>query len=138
MRLFLSFPSLVIFAIALGIASAEEDAGKVKIEKGISEKSNRDNDRSKSYDELYADILSNLPKDAKAKVDSAQSGGSQKGDSKKAKVKTAEELRKLATEKRSHEMKELPTAVKARVDKVLSDLDTRRKEKVLEFKEINP
>lgn len=126
------FVSFSILTLAWVVPHAEEPVASIKKEKTETA------DSRKSYDELYSEILSNLPQDAKAKVDSAQGQVSKSGRSKNTKDHDSEDLRKILTEKGTQKMDELPPAVKARVDKALSDIENRRKEKALEFKELNP
>jgi hypothetical protein len=91
----------------------------------------------KAYDELYSEILNTLPQNGKAKVDSARHHD-EKPAAKPATAAASKEPAKEALEKQKRELEELPPVVKARVDKVLSDLETRRKEKELEFRELKP
>lgn len=87
----------------------------------------------KTYDALYSDIIEALPLDGKVKVDSARV---QSGPGKVKPADPQEKSAKSMEEKRNRALEELPPAVKARVDKVISDLDTRRREKDSEFKEL--
>jgi hypothetical protein len=92
--------------------------------------------KREAYDALYSDIIRSLPQEGKSKVDSAR-GRERKPESKPGKqVPDPEELKRNALEKRKRELDELPPDVKARVDKALSDLDSRRREKQTEFKEL--
>ena len=90
----------------------------------------------KAYDDLYSEILKTLPQDGKAKVDSAR-----RQDRKPVAQKTngpgvGQGRDPDAMQKHNRDLQELPPAVKARVDKVLTELDSRRKEKETEFKEL--
>lgn len=92
--------------------------------------------KRQAYDALYSDIIRTLPQEGKSKVDSAR-GRERKPEAKPGKpVPDPEELKRNALEKRKRELDELPPDVKARVDKALSDLDSRRREKQTEFKEL--
>ncbi|MDB5048824.1 MAG: hypothetical protein JWO30_1895 [Fibrobacteres bacterium] len=88
----------------------------------------------KAYDALYSDIIKTLPRDGKAKVDSVRGRDTQPKQT--VNPRTPEDVKKKHFEKRKKELDELPLEVKARVDKVLIDLDNRRKEKKTEFKEL--
>ncbi|MEO6097833.1 MAG: hypothetical protein ABIW76_20125 [Fibrobacteria bacterium] len=90
----------------------------------------------KAYDALYSDILMSLPRDGKLKVDSAKYHEPKAKPAQSANPLTVDELKNNAAEKRKKEMDELSPEVKGRVDKILSDLDNRRKEKQTEFKEL--
>jgi hypothetical protein len=90
----------------------------------------------KAYDALYSDILKTLPQEGKSKVDSARGRDAKAGLKQAKPTLSAEDVKKDALEKRKKELDELPPEVKARVDKVLSGLDNRRKEKQTEFKEL--
>jgi hypothetical protein len=90
----------------------------------------------KAYDALYSDIIRTLPQEGKSKVDSAR-GRERRPETNPDKRKPdPEEIKREALEKRKKELDDLPPDVKARVDKVLSDLDSRRREKQTEFKEL--
>ena len=92
--------------------------------------------KREAYDALYSDIIRTLPQEGKSKVDSARVR-ERKPESKPGKeAPDPEELKRNALEKRKRELDELPADVKARVDKALSDLDSRRREKQTEFKEL--
>ena len=92
--------------------------------------------KREAYDALYSDIIRTLPQDGKSKVDSAR-GRERKPETKPGKqIPDPEELKRDAVEKRKRELDDLPPDVKARVDKALSDLDSRRREKQTEFKEL--
>ena len=92
--------------------------------------------KREAYDALYSDIIRTLPQDGKSKVDSAR-GRERKPETKPGKqIPDPEELKRDALEKRKRELDDLPPDVKARVDKALSDLDSRRREKQTEFKEL--
>lgn len=90
----------------------------------------------KAYDALYSDIVKNLPQEGKIKVDSAHGREAKNLPEQAGNIKTREDLKRDVVEKRKKELSELPPEVKARVDKVLSNLDNRRKEKQAEFKEL--
>jgi hypothetical protein len=90
----------------------------------------------KAYDALYSDILKTLPQEGKSKVDSARGKETAAASKQAGAARTLDEIKKDALEKRKKELDELPPDVKARVDKVMSDLDNRRKEKQTEFKEL--
>jgi hypothetical protein len=88
-----------------------------------------------SYDAIFSDILKSLPQDKRALVDSAH------GTKGNAAVPAPgpvdpDEARKKGEAKRSQALQALPPEVKARVDKAISDLDNRRKQKQAEFKEL--
>jgi hypothetical protein len=87
------------------------------------------------YDALFSEILKALPQEKRALVDSAR--GAQGNGVPPAGAATAEEARKAAADKRSRAMQSLPPEIKARVDKAISDLDARRKEKQAEFKDLD-
>jgi hypothetical protein len=130
LKILLSCLVLVRFAAAQDKPVAAESASQSKA-KAAEPSANR-----KAYDALYSDIIKTLPQDGKSKIDSAR-GREAKPDSKQSgKSRSAEELKKEAFEKRKRELEDLPPEVKARVDKVMSDLDNRRKDKQAEFKEL--
>ncbi len=95
--------------------------------------------KREAYDALYSDIIRTLPQEGKSKVDSAR-GRERKPETKQGKqgkqAPDPEEIKREALDKRKRELDELPPDVKARVDKALSDLDSRRREKQTEFKEL--
>ena len=87
------------------------------------------------YDAIFSDILKSLPQDKRALVDSAHGA---KGNAAVPVPGPAdpEAARKMGEAKRSQALQALPPEVKARVDKAISDLDNRRKQKQAEFKEL--
>jgi hypothetical protein len=98
-----------------------------------------------NYDAIFSDILKSLPQEKRALVDSAHGA---KGSAVAAAVQAEpakgrpteeekEKARKDAEAKRSQALQALPPEVKARVDKAISDLDNRRREKQAEFKELD-
>ncbi len=89
----------------------------------------------KAYDDLYSEILKTLPQDGKAKVDSARRLDRSPSVQQHA-VGAGQGRDPEALQKHNRDLQELPPAVKARVDKVLTELDSRRKEKEMEFKEL--
>lgn len=92
--------------------------------------------KREAYDALYSDIIRTLPQEGKSKVDSAR-GRERKPETKSGnQAPDPGEIKREALEKRKRELDELPPDVKARVDKALSDLDSRRREKQTEFKEL--
>jgi hypothetical protein len=99
----------------------------------------------REYDAIFSDILTSLPQEKRALVDSAHGAKGNpvataaSADPGKGKPTEAEKdkARKEAEAKRSQALQTLPPEVKARVDKAISDLDNRRKEKQAEFKELN-
>lgn len=86
------------------------------------------------YDALFSDILKTLPAGQRAQVDSAEAA---KADKEKPKP-DPDAAREAARAKREKALGELPPEVKARVDKALTDLEIRRKEKAAELKELAP
>jgi len=88
-----------------------------------------------SYDAIFSDILKSLPQDKRALVDSAHGA---KGNAAAPATGPADPdaARKAGEAKRSQALQALPPEVKARVDKAISDLDNRRKQKQAEFKEL--
>jgi cell pole-organizing protein PopZ len=94
------------------------------------------------YDAIFSDILKSLPQEKRALVDSARdakgNGNAAKADPKGPPTEEEKEkAREEAKAKRSKALEALPADVKARVDKAITDLDNRRKEKQAEFKELN-
>ena len=88
----------------------------------------------RNYDAIFSDILNSLPQDKRALVDSAHGA---KGNAVPATGPAdPEAARKAGETKRSQALQALPPEVKARVDKAISDLDNRRKQKQAEFKEL--
>lgn len=90
----------------------------------------------KAYEALYSDIIQALPDEGRSKVDSARGRVGQENPGQPADIRIPEEAKRAAVEKRKRELDQLPPEVRARVDKALSDLDTRRMEKQTEFKEL--
>lgn len=88
-----------------------------------------------NYDAIFSDILKSLPQDKRALVDSAHGA---KGNAAVPAPGPADSdaARKAGEAKRSQALQALPPEVKARVDKAISDLDNRRKQKQAEFKEL--
>lgn len=95
------------------------------------------------YDAIFSDILKSLPQEKRALVDSAHGakGNAAAASANPGQGKPSEEekdkARKAAEAKRSQALQALPPEVKARVDKAITDLDNRRKEKQAEFKELD-
>lgn len=87
------------------------------------------------YDALFSDILKALPSAQRAQVDSAQGAKTKEKDIPKTDPAAAREAAKA---KREKALGELPPEVKARVDKAITELDNRRKEKAAELKELGP
>lgn len=92
--------------------------------------------KREAYDALYSDIIRTLPQEGKSKVDSARVRERKPESGPGKPAPDPEELKRNALEKRKRELDDLPPDVKARVDKALSDLDSRRREKQTEFKEL--
>ncbi|MDB5102488.1 MAG: hypothetical protein JWP91_177 [Fibrobacteres bacterium] len=123
------------FILLAGMAAAQDKPAGGESASQAKEKSAPPSANRKAYDALYSDILKTLPQEGRSKVDSAR-GLPVSAAAKPANPASAENAKKDALEKRKKEMEALPPEVKARVDKVLSDLDNRRKEKQSEFKEL--
>jgi hypothetical protein len=87
-----------------------------------------------NYDAIFSDILKSLPQEKRALVDSAH--GAKGNAAPAARPADSEAARKAGEAKRSQALQALPPEVKARVDKAISDLDNRRKQKQAEFKEL--
>jgi hypothetical protein len=105
---------------------------------------NQASSAKQDYDAIFSDILKSLPQEKRALVDSAHAKGNSASASDPAdpgKGQPTEEekdkARKDAAAKRSKALEALPPEVKARVDKAISDLDNRRKEKQAELKELD-
>lgn len=124
-----------LFALALISAAATADA--VAGDTGIEDGKAAAPSHRKAYDALFSDIIKGLPGEGLSKVDSARGGNDKRVADHSTKAASVDELKKDAVEKRKKEMEELSPEVKARVDKVLSGLDNRRREKQVEFKEIS-
>lgn len=99
--------------------------------------------RVKTTDKLFAEIMESLPGEAKARVDSAGSTVLQKSNQTKSKKEQAR-LEKSPLPKnvkegqlRDQRLEQLPEQLRLQVEKAISDIDKRREEKALEFKEIN-
>jgi hypothetical protein len=92
-------------------------------------------DPKQSYDALFTDILKTLPQEKRALVDSAH-GAKGKAVTPPARPADPEAAKKAAKEKRDKALQELPPEVKARVDKAIQDLDTRRMQREAELKEL--
>ena len=125
---------LIGFSVAQDKPSVQENSPQPR-ENGASLSESSAKNR-KAYDALYSDIFKALPQDGKLKVDSARGRDPKTESPQASSTLTLEELKKNALEKRKRERDELSPEVKARVDKVLSGLDNRRKEKQAEFKEL--
>ncbi|MBW8889631.1 MAG: hypothetical protein JF616_17890 [Fibrobacteres bacterium] len=87
------------------------------------------------YDAIFSDILKSLPQDKRALVDSAHGAKGNAAVPAPGPV-DPDAVRKAGEAKRSQALQALPPEVKARVDKAISDLDNRRKQKQAEFKEL--
>jgi len=87
------------------------------------------------YDAIFSDILKSLPQDKRALVDSAHGAKGNAAVPAPGPV-DPDAARKAGEAKRSQALQALPPEVKARVDKAISDLDNRRKQKQAEFKEL--
>jgi hypothetical protein len=89
----------------------------------------------KGYDALFSEILQNLPEKDRAKVDSARGKGPDEpkpGDPDW--VPPGEAVRQ---EKRAKALEKLAPDVKERVEKAIQKLESRQKERELEFKELD-
>lgn len=147
MRKSAAMNSLLAGLMALGLAAAQEGSpagdsspkSAPKAEAPAGHEPGNDPKRGPeraAYDALYSEIVRALPQEGKSKVDSAR-GGERKPESRPGKqAPDPEELKRDALEKRKRELEDLPPDVKARVDKALSDLESRRREKRTEFKEL--
>lgn len=98
------------------------------------------------YDAIFSDMLNSLPQEKRALVDSAhgaKGNGAQAakpenpGNGKKPTEEEKEQARQAAKAKRAEAIQGLPPEVRARVDKAITDLDNRRKEKQAEFKDLD-
>jgi hypothetical protein len=117
-------------------AAAKEQSGDGEKAAPGMEKTDQPASNRKAYDALYSDIIRTMPQEGKSKVDSARGKDANGKPKQDVTPRSPDDLKKEAFEKRKKELDELPPEVKARVDKVLSDLDNRRKEKQAEFKEL--
>ncbi len=88
------------------------------------------------YDALYAEILKKLPEDNRAKVDSARAPLIKESPSKTKKKSSSEGIPKERHEKKLEALKDLPPEVKNRVDKAMADMENRKEERKLEFKDL--
>jgi hypothetical protein len=97
------------------------------------------------YDAIFSDILKSLPQEKRALVDSAHgakgkavpAAASADPGQGKPTEEEKDKARKEAEAKRTQALQTLPPEIKARVDKAITDLDNRRKEKQAEFKELD-
>ena len=97
------------------------------------------------YDAIFSDILKSLPQEKRALVDSAHGAKgnavSAAGTANPGQGKPTEEekdkARKEGEAKRSQALQGLPPDIKARVDKAITDIDNRRKQKQAELKELD-
>ena len=96
------------------------------------------------YDAIFSDILQSLPQDKRALVDSAHGAKgagphaappANPGNGKPTEEEK-EKARQAAKAKRSEAIQALPPEMRSRVDKAITDLDNRRKEKQAELKEL--
>lgn len=130
---------LFIAALLTGLMGRTwaDDAGAQPPAKPVKTESHPSADKAtdkQNYDAIFSDILKSLPQDKRALVDSAHGA---KGNAAPATGPAdPEAARKAGEAKRSQALQALPPEVKARVDKAISDLDNRRKQKQAEFKEL--
>jgi hypothetical protein len=127
--------SLLACLALVGLSLAGEKGAEVSAaakEKAAAAVANR-----KAYDALYSDIIRTLPQEGLQKVDSARgSDGKAEAGKSAGHAKAAKDAKKKASEKRNKELDQLPSDVKDRVDKAMSHLEKRKKEKKSEFKEL--
>ncbi|HKP94162.1 MAG TPA: hypothetical protein VJ385_00255 [Fibrobacteria bacterium] len=129
-------PKILLPGLVLaGFAWAEDNAAR-DLPAPSKESTEAASPSRKAYDALFFDILKALPQEGKSKVDSARGRERDAAAKPSGDARSPEDLRKDAIERRKKNLEELPPDVKARVDKVLSGLDNRRKEKQTEFKEL--
>lgn len=90
---------------------------------------------ARGYDEIFGEILQNLPEKSRAKVDSARAKaeGPAAAPAGPAAGNLPDPERKGSREKA---LEKLAPEVKARVEKAIRDLETKRRERALEFKEL--
>jgi len=128
--------ALILFAFAAPLTGRiwADDAGEKPPAKPAAAETHAATAKQ-DYDAIFSDILKSLPQDKRALVDSAHGA---KGNAAVQVPGPAdpEEARKRGEAKRSQALQALPPEVKARVDKAISDLDNRRKQKQAEFKEL--
>lgn len=89
---------------------------------------------ARSYDQLFGEILQNLPQSSRAKVDSAR----MKGEAPSI-LTSPDAIRRTDTDRearRDKALDKLDPELKARVEKAIRGLDDKRKERDLEFKEL--
>lgn len=89
----------------------------------------------KGYDDLFSEILQNLPEKDRAKVDSAR--GKSPDEPKPGDPDWAPPGQAVRDEKRAKALEKLAPDVKARVEKAILKLENRQKERALEFKELD-
>lgn len=118
-------------ALFLGKAQAEDS----KPAKDAGAPAAKAADPKQTYDALFTDIVANLPQEKRALVDSAH-GAKGKAVTPPARPADPEAAKQAAKEKRDKALQELPPEVKARVDKAINELDTRRKEREAELKDL--
>ncbi len=90
---------------------------------------------SRGYDEIYGEILQNLSGQSRAKVDSART----KAESPAKVPEEAAAAKRTEPErggKREKALEKLAPEVKARVEKAIRDMETKRRERELEFREL--
>ena len=132
-------PLIAILAVLAGSDAGAQPAAKPATGE------NQASSEKQSYDAIFSEILKALPQEKRALLDSAHgakgNAAMAAGPADAGKGKPTEEekdkARKDAQEKRTQALQTLPPDVKARVDKAISDLDNRRKEKQAEFKELD-
>jgi hypothetical protein len=120
--------------VLAGFSAAQDKSAVPDIPSRPGEKVEAKSANRKAYDALYSDIIKTLPRDGKAKVDSAR--GLDAKPERTEVPRSPEDGKKKAHGNHKKELDELPPDVKARVDKVLIDLDTKKKVKKTEFKEL--
>lgn len=122
--------------LALGTVLLAANDARCADQQAAPETSVAPTERAKTYDELFGEILQNLPEKNRAKVDSARANGKTPPET-PAVTETKGPPDHAMVEKREKALEKLSPDVKARVEKAIKDLENRRKDRDLEFKELD-
>lgn len=92
---------------------------------------------ARGYDEIYGEILQNLPEQSRAKVDSARTKAESPATVPvEAEAEAGKRAEPERVVKREKALEKLAPEVKARVEKAIRDMETKRREREMEFREL--
>lgn len=105
---------------------------------GEDEKKDQKGDTLRKADAIFNEIMLSLPKDMKARIDSARTILNKKEDTAGAadSLKHADKPENTAQEQKAKPPEELPYELRQQIENAIREIDKRQNERVIELKEM--